>query len=98
MNYVPVFRPIVQPEIDEAYQWYERQREELGDEFLDCVGNQIALICQMPEAYPIIYRDIRRSRIKLFPYVIYYRIVSSRVIITAVFHTRRNPKDAKARN
>ncbi|MCY7323749.1 MAG: type II toxin-antitoxin system RelE/ParE family toxin, partial [Phormidesmis sp. CAN_BIN36] len=32
-----------------------------------------------------------------FPYTIYYRIVSSRVIITAVFHGRRNPKSWQTR-
>ena len=36
----------------------------------------------MPESYPVVYRDIRRALVRRFPYVIYYRIVSSRVILT----------------
>jgi plasmid stabilization system protein ParE len=97
MNYVPVFRPIVQQEMDEAYDWYEIQRPELGDEFLECVSQQVHLICQAPEAYRIIYRDVRRALVKRFPYAIYYRIISSRIIIIAVIHTRRNPKKIKSR-
>ncbi|WP_396133662.1 type II toxin-antitoxin system RelE/ParE family toxin [Chamaesiphon sp. OTE_75_metabat_556] len=51
----------------------------------------------MPESYPAVYRDVRRSIVRRFPYTIYYRIVSSRVIITAVFHGRRDPTDWQAR-
>jgi plasmid stabilization system protein ParE len=97
MNYVPVFRPIVQEEVDQAYQWYETQRPELGDEFLDCVSRQVNLICQMPEAYRLVYRDVRRSLVKRFPYAIYYRIVSSRIIIIAVIHTRKNARKIQSR-
>jgi plasmid stabilization system protein ParE len=92
MNYVLVFRPEVRNELGEAYSWYESQELGLGDDFLEQVDEALDRICQMPESYPAIYRDIRRTVIRRFPYVIHYRIVSSRVIITAVFHGRRNPK------
>jgi plasmid stabilization system protein ParE len=52
----------------------------------------------MPESYVIVYRDIRRAVIKRFPYAVYYRIVSSRVIVIAIFHSRRNPKSWQMRN
>ncbi|WP_341731507.1 hypothetical protein [Microcoleus sp. EPA2] len=41
---------------------------------------------------PVVYRDVRRSVVRRFPYTVYYRIVSSRVIVTAIFHSRRDPK------
>lgn len=92
MNYVLVFRPEVRDELDEAYSWYESQELGLGDDFLEQVDEALDRICQMPESYPAVYRDVRRTMIRRFPYIIYYRIVSSRVIVTAVFHGRRNPK------
>lgn len=92
MNYVLVFRPEVRKELDEAYSWYEGQELGLGDDFLEQVDEALDRICQMPESYPTVYRDVRRTVIRRFPYIIYYRIVSSRVIVTAVFHGRRNPK------
>ncbi|WP_325034676.1 type II toxin-antitoxin system RelE/ParE family toxin [Nostoc sp. 'Lobaria pulmonaria (5183) cyanobiont'] len=49
-------------------------------------------ISQMPESYVIVYGDIRRAIVQRFPYAVYYRIVSSRVIVTAIFHGRRDPK------
>jgi plasmid stabilization system protein ParE len=92
MNYVLVFRPEVRDELDEAYSWYESQELGLGDDFLEQVDEALDRICQMPEFYPTVYRDVRRAMIRRFPYIIYYRIVSSRVIVTAVFHGRKNPK------
>lgn len=92
MNYVLVFRPEVRKELDEAYGWYESQELGLGDDFLEQVDEALDRICQMTESYPAVYRDVRRAAIRRFPYIIYYRIVSSRVIVTAVFHGHRNPK------
>jgi plasmid stabilization system protein ParE len=92
MNYVLVFRPEVREELDEAYSWYESQELGLGDDFLEQVDEALERICQMPESYLAVYRDVRRTVIRRFPYIIYYRIVSSRVIVTAVFHGRRNRK------
>ncbi len=92
MNYVLVFRPEVREELDEAYNWYESQQIGLGDDFLDSVDETLNRICQMPESYPVVYRDVRRSVVRRFPYAVYYRIVSSRVIVTAIFHSRRDPK------
>lgn len=97
MNYVLVFRPEVREELNEAYNWYENQQTGLGDNFLDSIDEALNRICQMPESYPIIYRDVRRSVVRRFPYLVYYRIVSSRVIITAIFHSRRDPKALKIR-
>jgi len=85
MNYALVFRPEVREEVDEAYTWYESQQLGLGDEFLDCIDEMLDRICQMPESYPVVYRDVRRSVVRRFPYAVYYRIVSSRVIVTAIF-------------
>ncbi|MEH1918192.1 type II toxin-antitoxin system RelE/ParE family toxin [Nostoc sp.] len=69
----------------------------MGDEFLDCVDETVNLICQMPESYAVTYRDVRRAIVRRFPYAVYYRIVSSRVIVTAIFHGRRDPKSWQMR-
>ncbi|UKO99958.1 type II toxin-antitoxin system RelE/ParE family toxin [Nostoc sp. UHCC 0870] len=98
MNYVLVFRPEVREELDEAYSWYENQQAGLGDEFLDCVDEILNRICQMPESYAVVYNDVHRAIVQRFPYGVYYRIVSSRIIIIAIFHGRRDPKIWQTRN
>ncbi|WP_413200900.1 type II toxin-antitoxin system RelE/ParE family toxin [Nostoc piscinale] len=98
MDYVLVFRPEVRDELDEAYSWYENQQAGLGDEFLECVDDLLNRICQMPESYAVVCNDIRRAILQRFPYAIYYRIVSSRIIVIAIFHGRRNPTIWQKRN
>ena len=92
MKYVLVFRPEVRDDIRDAYDWHESQQAGLGDDVIDCVDELLNRICMMPEAYAIVYRDVRRAVIKRFPYAIYYRVISSRVVVTAIFHGRRDPK------
>ena len=98
MNYVLVFRPQVRDELDEAYNQYENQQSGLGEGFLDCIDDKLNSISLLPESYPVVYRDIRRAVVKRFPYAVYYRIVSSRIIVIAVFHSSKNPKDWQKRN
>lgn len=98
MNYVLVFRPEVQEEVNEAYNWYEKQKSGLGDEFLDSVEQTLNRVSSMPKSYQVVYRDVRRAVVKRFPYAVYYRVISSRVIVTAIFHARRDPKLWQTRN
>ncbi len=91
MNYALVLRPEVREELNEAYIWYE-QKLGLGDEFLDCVDETLNRISQMPESYAVAHHDVRRALVRRFPYAVYYRIVSSRVIVIAIFHGRRDPQ------
>ncbi len=97
MNYALAFRPEVRDELNDAYIWYESQQAGLGDEFLNCVDETLNRICLMPGSYAVVYRDVRRAVVQRFPYSVYYRIISSRVIVTAIFHGRRDPKSWQAR-
>lgn len=46
MNYVLVFRPEVREELNEAYDWYESQKQGLGDNFLVVsMKFSIAFVC-----------------------------------------------------
>ncbi|WP_204140041.1 type II toxin-antitoxin system RelE/ParE family toxin [Halomicronema sp. CCY15110] len=83
MNYALVFRPEIRDELDEAFQWYECQKADLVDELLDCIDAMLNRVYLIPEAYPVVYRDVCRAVVKRFPYAIYYRIVSSHIIVTS---------------
>lgn len=92
MKYALVFRPDVRDDINDAYNWYERQKPGLGDEFINCVDEILNRVCLLPESYAIVYRDVRRAVLRRFPYAVYHRVISSRVVMTAVFQARRDPK------
>ena len=88
----PVLRPAAAADIEDAYQWYERRRNGLGDEFLASVSSCLESIAWQPEQYPEVYRHTRRALLQRFPYGIFYRISSDDVLVIACFHARRNPK------
>ena len=92
MKYALVFRPEVRDDLSNAYDWYEGQKFGLGEDFIGCIHELLSRVCMMPESYAIVYQDVRRAVIKRFPYAVYYRVISSRVVVTAIFHGRRDPK------
>jgi plasmid stabilization system protein ParE len=54
-------------------------------------------IGQMPEIHAVLHRDIRRAKVKKFPYNVYYRVRPDRVEVIAVLHGRRDPSIWKNR-
>ena len=86
-----VFRPVAQAEFDSATLWYEGQRAGLGNDFVSEVQQVLDTIANHPERYPIVFGDLREGLVSRFPYCVYYRVKSDRVVIIAVFHTSRDP-------
>jgi plasmid stabilization system protein ParE len=86
-----ILAPEVEQDISEAYDWYERRRPGLGEEFLSCVDACLQGICRSPELHAKIYDEYRRALIRRFPYAIFYEFSQDTVTIFAVFHTSRNP-------
>lgn len=92
-----VFQAGVRDEIDEAYAWYEEQRQGLGEGFLAAIRVVLDQIESAPEIDASIYRAVRRGRLKRFPYAVYYRVQPDRIAVIAVQHNKRNPKTWQSR-
>ena len=61
------------------------------EEFLDELNEISAEIATDPARFAFSgERDIRETQARRFPYVVYYRILSDRVRILAVWHTARD--------
>lgn len=84
-------------ELNAAWNWYESRREGLGDDLLGCVDAAFAAVARAPNAYPRVDGAIRRALVRRFPYVILFREYPDYVAILAVFHTGRNPDEARGR-
>ena len=92
MSYRIYLRPDAETDIEEAAQWYEKQREGLGDEFLDEVLSVFKIISNNPYMYAVVQRHIRRAVIHRFPFGIYYLIEEDSLVVVAVMHGSRHPK------
>lgn len=86
--------PLAKNDIREAARWYESRQIGLGKRFSLQVREKMNLIEKMPESFNIKYANIRTAVLTTFPFLIHYCIDDNRklIIISAVYHTSRNPK------
>ena len=92
-----IYRSVARIEFDGSIDWYEAQRSGLGDEFESEIQKAIADIASYPKRYPIVERDVRQAPVDRFPFCIYYRIRSGRIVVISVFHQSRDPSERRGR-
>jgi plasmid stabilization system protein ParE len=81
-----------------AKNWYNIQRENLGNEFLYEIEKLLKQIQANPEQFPKSRNEIRKAVLYRFPYCLYFVLKSNKINIVAVFHDSRNPIIWKERN
>ena len=87
----PLFRPAAAADVEEAFDWYERQRRGLGEEFLAAVAAILERIGANPDQFPVIHRETRRALLRRFPYGLYYRVIERQVVVVGCMHAMRDP-------
>lgn len=97
MSYRLVLQPGAEADLHQAYSWHEKQRRGLGRELLDCIDAVFGRIRETPELHAVVYRNVRHTLVKRFPYVVCYVVEENRVDVVAVFHGHREPTVWKSR-
>jgi plasmid stabilization system protein ParE len=92
-----IFAPEVEFDIQEAYDWYEKRRAGLGEEFVSCLSACYERICRSPELHAIIHENYRRAKLRRFPYLVFYEYTENTDTIYCVFHTARDPSKWRER-
>ncbi|HEY6073966.1 MAG TPA: type II toxin-antitoxin system RelE/ParE family toxin [Anaerolineales bacterium] len=88
-----VVRPAAAADIEEAFEWYERQRPGLGEDFLTALDSTLEQVAAQPEAFAVIQRATRRALIPhRFPYGLFYRIYGETIVVVACMHAKRHPR------
>jgi toxin ParE1/3/4 len=64
----------------------------VGETFAVALDEAVTRIEAMPLMYAMAFRDVRRGKLRTFPYLIYYRVLSDRIEVIAVLHGSRDPK------
>ena len=64
-------------------------REGLGSEFVEEVDAALDRIAYMPEMYALHWEEVRSCRVRRFPYLIHFRILSDRIEVFAVIHGKQ---------
>jgi len=92
MKYFLTVRPEAEHDIDSAFVFYEEQRIGLGHDFLLCVEVAISEVERNPTRYRKTHKELRRIAVRRFPYRIFYFVQGDQIIVSAVFHVRRDPQ------
>ena len=87
-----VYRRKVGRDLAGGYAWYNGQRDSLGEEFLAEVNATIDAIERFPEIFARVHGEVRRAVVSRFPYAVFYRVETRRVVVFTVLHTARDPK------
>ena len=90
-------QPIVDSDVEAAFEWYEGEEPGLGYEFLDEVRATYLRIKDGPLKYQVLRSDVRRALTKRFPYAVYFSIEGDAVVVLAVLHAARNPAEWQRR-
>ena len=94
MIYKVELLPRARKELIDAWDWYDDKWTGLGDRFMREVEKKLDQIEKTPERYPERRKGFRETKVRVFPYLIIYRIQKRKKIIaiSSIFHTSRNPK------
>ena len=87
-----IIKPFAEVDLDDAFVWYEYQKDGLGLEFMLCFDATIERIKRNPFHVATVDTEIRSAMINRAPYEIIYCIEQKNIFILAVFHQSRNPK------
>jgi len=86
-----IIRREAEHDASRAAAWYQSNRAGLEEVFLDELERVLRLICETPEAFPLVLGATRRALLRRFPYAVYFRTSEGAVEVVAVFHMRRSP-------
>lgn len=92
MSYKLIVKEEAVIEIEDAFLWYEKEKEGLGWEFIAALEGFFGKITENPYWYQIGDKKRRVAVMRRFPYKIVFEIELNTVVVFAVFHTRRNPQ------
>lgn len=85
------FHPEAQAELIAPAQYFEREAENLGVDFLDFVQRTAVRLVQFPESGRRVGRRLRRVVVPRFLFLLLYRVERQRIFVLAVAHLRRRP-------
>ena len=95
MSYFFVNKPEVVNDIEDVVEYYNKINTNLAISFLDRLEEAKAYIIKHPKAFQIKYKNVRTILLKQFPYHIHYIVddVNKQIVVLAIIHAYKNPKD-----
>ena len=84
-------------DLQQAHDWYNTRRAGLGITFVLRAKTKLLSLGIAPEAYALIWKNVRATTIKQFPYIVYYRLHTDHVEVLAILHGSRDASEWQRR-
>ena len=81
--------PEAEEDLSDAAAFLERRVRGLGDRLVAEVEYALERVAENPNVGPRLEQDVRKIRVRRFPYSLIYRILPDYVLVLAVAHHRR---------
>ncbi len=98
MNLQVLIKDGARSDISTAYQYYGEISPQLAEDFLDRIDESIERVRSGPEMYARVFGEIRQVKLRRFPFVISYLFEDNKIIVLAVLHGHRNPREWQDRS
>ena len=76
MEYSIIVYDEAKQDIIEIVKWYDLKSIGLGDRFIVWLDEAIIKLSKNPEAYSILYDEVRKIKLKKFPYIVFLKCIS----------------------
>src|SRR5262245_28682083 len=86
-------REEAESDLEDAFNWYDRQRPGLGAKFVEAYLRALTAIAEAPQRWPVHPKlpQMHRNRFHRFPFAIVYRVEPDHCMIFAIEDLRRRP-------
>jgi plasmid stabilization system protein ParE len=94
MIYKYILHEHAQKDYEGSIKWYLKRSSQAADNFIKAVDNTLKLICEDPTRWRNTYKNFHELGLRKFPFTIIYEIdlQNELVIVSAIYHHKRNPR------
>ncbi|MGQ0621590.1 MAG: type II toxin-antitoxin system RelE/ParE family toxin [Panacagrimonas sp.] len=97
MSYIVYVRQAAELDATEAQDWYEAQSPGLGAAFNEEFGRALLRLEEMPFTGQQMFGSVRRVVLHRFPFLLWYQVERSTVIVLACTHGKRSQRFIRSR-
>ncbi len=94
MNYQIAYQQRAIAEYEAAALWYKERSIQAAENFETAVDKKINILRTYPAQYRKTYKKFREIQLDKYPFNIIYLVdeIKMKVIISSIYHHKRNPK------
>lgn len=85
-----LYHPSFEIDVNAARDWYEERSVLIGDDFLNCVYIAAERLIADPDSRSVVDFGIPYWPVERFPYVVFYDLSTSMILMLGVMHTSQD--------